>query len=75
MWVAIAILLGIAFVALAIVYWALPADELPYRLPGHKAHSDPFHGHHHKRHGLAAFVLGFTYLSGAYLVSRKRHAR
>jgi hypothetical protein len=69
-----AILLGIAFVALAIVYWALPADELPSRLPGHKAHSDPFHGDHHKLHCGAAFVLGFIYLSGAYLVSRNRHA-
>ena len=74
-WVAVAVLGGSALVALAIVYWALPGDELPSWLPGHKLRSHPAHGHHHKRHGLVAFVLGVTYLSGAYLVSRDRRAR
>jgi hypothetical protein len=74
-WVAVALLAGSAFVALAIVYWALPADELPSWLPGNKPSSHPAHGHHHKRHGLVAFFLGVTYLSGAYLVNRDRHAR
>ena len=53
----------------------LPGDELPSWLPGHKLRSHPAHGHHHKRHGLVAFILGVTYLSGAYLVSRDRRAR
>jgi hypothetical protein len=74
-WVVVALLAGSALVALAIVYWALPADELPSWLPGHKPRSHPAHGHHHKRHGLVGFILGVTYLSGAYLVSRDRHAR
>jgi hypothetical protein len=82
-WVAVALLAGFALVALAIAYWALPADELPSWLPGNKSRSHPAHGHHHKRHGLAAFILGVTYLSGAYLVSSglsrsvssARHAR
>lgn len=72
-WVAIAALAGLALVALAIVYWALPADQLPSWLPGHKPRSHPAHGHHHKRHGLVAFILGAIYLSGAYLVVRGQH--
>jgi hypothetical protein len=74
-WIAFALLIGSAFVALAIVYWAVPADELPSWLPGHKPRSHPAHAHHHKRHGLVAFVLGFGYLSGAYLVTRERGRR
>jgi hypothetical protein len=74
-WVAAALLAGFALVALAIAYWALPADSLPSWLPGHKPDSHPHHDARHKRHGLAAFVLGIGYLSGAYLLNRDRHAR
>jgi hypothetical protein len=73
-WTACAVLLGAFLVAIAIVYWAVPADELPTWLPGHKPSSHPAHGHHHKRHGLAAFTLGFAFVSGAYLMSRERCA-
>jgi hypothetical protein len=65
---ALALLAGGAFIALAIVYWALPADSLPSWLPGHKTQSHPHHGHHHKRHGLAAFLLGLAFLASARLV-------
>jgi hypothetical protein len=74
-WVVVALVAGLALVAVAILYWALPADQLPSWLPGHKPSSHPHHGHHHKLHGLVAFMLGFTYLSGAYFMSRDRHAR
>ena len=39
----LAILLGIALIAIAIVYWAEPARSLPSFFPGHQAGS----GHHH----------------------------
>ena len=55
-------------IAVAIVYWALPADSLPSWLPGHKSASHPFHGHHHKRHGLAALLVGLTFLALARLL-------
>jgi len=72
---AVALVVGVAFVALAIVYWALPADSLPSWLPGHKPPSHAFHGHHHKRHGLAAFVLGIAALTLAWIVVRERGQR
>jgi hypothetical protein len=71
----VALVAGLAFVALAIVYWALPADSLQSWLPGHKSHSNPRHGHHHKRHGLAAFLLGVTALAIAWDVARERASR
>jgi hypothetical protein len=72
LWIACAVLLGSLLVAIAIIYWALPADGLPAWLPGHKPSSHPAHGHHHKRHGLVAFMLGLAFVSGAYLMSRER---
>jgi hypothetical protein len=45
---------GIVLIVIAIVYWAEPARSLPGFLPGHESGS----GHHHVKHGIAAFVLG-----------------
>jgi hypothetical protein len=48
-----ALVLGLAFTALAVLYWAEPARSLPSLLPGHEAGS----AHHHVKHGIAAFVV------------------
>jgi hypothetical protein len=53
---ALALIAGIGFLWISNTYWALPADQLPPWLPGHKAHSHPEHGHHHTRHGSEAFL-------------------
>ena len=45
---------GVAFVAIAIIYFAEPAKSLPAWLPGHAAGSV----HHHVKHGIAALMLG-----------------
>jgi hypothetical protein len=70
--VGVGIAAGLAFIALAILYWALPAESLPSWLPGHKSHSHPHHAHHHKRHGLAAFLAGVTALAVTWDVIRNR---
>ena len=49
----IAVVLGIALIAVAIVYWAEPAKSLPSFFPGHTAGSN----HHHTKHGIAAFLV------------------
>ena len=48
-----AVILGIALLALAVLYWVEPAHSLPSFIPGHEAGSD----HHHVKHGLAAAFL------------------
>jgi hypothetical protein len=48
-----AIIVGIAFLALAVLYFAEPAKSLPSLIPGHEAGST----HHHIKHGIAALVL------------------
>ena len=52
--VALAVLAGILLIVIAIVYWVEPARSLPGFFPGHAAGS----GHHHVKHGIAAFVVG-----------------
>ena len=58
----IAVILGIVLIAIAIVYWALPAKSLPSLAPGHQAGSN----HHHVKHGIAAFLLGLACLAYAW---------
>jgi UDP-N-acetylmuramyl pentapeptide phosphotransferase/UDP-N-acetylglucosamine-1-phosphate transferase len=60
--VVLAVVLGIALIAVSIVYWAEPAGSLPSFFPGHEAGS----GHHHVKHGIAAFLLGLACLAFAW---------
>lgn len=48
-----AVLLGLVFVVIAIVYFVEPASSLPSFFPGHEAGSS----HHHTKHGIAALVV------------------
>jgi hypothetical protein len=66
-----ALILGLALIAVAIVYWAEPAGSLPSFFPGHTAHSS----HHHFKHGIAAFLVGLAVLAFAWFQSGPRRAR
>ena len=59
---ALAVVLGIVLIAVAAVYWAEPARSLPSFFPGHQAGS----GHHHVKHGIAAFLVGLACLAFAW---------
>ena len=48
-----AIIIGIALLAVAVLYWIDAAESLPSFMPGYEAGST----HHHIKHGLAAFIL------------------
>ena len=61
----LAVLAGLALIAVAVVYWAEPAHALPSFFPGHKAGSQ----HHHVKHGIAAFLLGLACLAFAWFQS------
>ncbi len=52
----LAVVVGIALIAVAIVYWAEPAKSLPGFFPGHQAGSS----HHHLKHGIASFLVGLA---------------
>jgi ammonia channel protein AmtB len=61
-----AVVLGLALIAIAIVYWAEPASSLPGFFPGHE-HSST----HHTKHGIAAFLLGLALLAFAWFQTGK----
>jgi uncharacterized membrane protein len=71
--VAAAVILGVAFIVLGIVYWVEPAGSLPSLIPGHEAGS----AHHHVKHGIASFLLGAALLVFAWFQTggdRKQHS-
>jgi len=68
-WLTIAaVILGIALIVVAVIYWVEPAHSLPGFFPGHEEGSD----HHHVKHGIAAFVLGLACLAFAWFQSGPR---
>ena len=58
----LALIAGLVLIALAVVYWALPAKSLPSWIPGHEAGSN----HHHVKHGIASFLVGLAALAFAW---------
>jgi uncharacterized membrane protein HdeD (DUF308 family) len=66
----LALVLGIALIVVAIVYWAEPAKSLPGFFPGHEAGSN----HHHVKHGIAAFVVGLACFVFAWFNTGKPRA-
>ncbi len=67
----LALVVGLALIAVAIVYWAEPAGSLPSFFPGQTAHSS----HHHFKHGIVAFLVGLAVLAFAWFQSGPRRAR
>jgi hypothetical protein len=66
----LAVAAGVVLFALAVVYWVEPAKSLPSVLPGHEAGS----GHHHVKHGIAAFVVGLGCFVFAWFQGGPREA-
>jgi|HubBroStandDraft_1064217.scaffolds.fasta_scaffold185205_1 hypothetical protein len=62
------VLIGLACIAVAIVYFIEPAKHLPSFLPGHASHGH-LHGY---RHGVVALGVGLIALLGA-VVARQRY--
>ena len=66
----LAVVLGIALIVIAIVYWAEPAKSLPGFFPGHETGS----GHHHVKHGIASFLVGLACFVFAWFNTGKPRA-
>ena len=64
----VAIVLGLVFAAVAIVYWVLPAGSLPSVFPGFEAGSPRVH----VKHGLAAAAVAVVLFAIAWYAGRSR---
>lgn len=51
-----AVLAGLLFLAIAVVYFVEPAGSLPSFFPGHA----PGSSHHHTKHGIAALIVALA---------------
>jgi len=67
----LAVVVGLALIAVAIVYWAEPAKSLPSFFPGHTAGSN----HHHTKHGIAAFLVGLACFAFAWFNTGPKKTR
>ena len=66
--VILAILAGVVFIIIGIVYFAEPAKSLPGFFPGHQAGSY----HHHTKHGIASVLVGIGCFVFAWFQSGPR---
>jgi len=69
--IVLAVVVGVALVALAVVYWVEPAKSLPSWIPGHQAGS----AHHHVKHGIASFLVGLASLVYAWFQTGSSRTR
>jgi len=60
--IAPAVILGLVLIVIGVIYFVDTASALPSFFPGHQAGS----GHHHVKHGIAAFLLGVVCLIFAW---------
>ena len=63
---AVAVILGLAFAAVAIVYWVVPAGSLPSFVPGFDAGSSLIH----VKHGIAAAAAAVLVLALGWYAGR-----
>jgi hypothetical protein len=60
-------LLGVVLLIVAVVYFMLPADQLPGFFPGHEAGVTRVHA----KHGIVAAVAGLVLLAAGWWVGRR----
>jgi hypothetical protein len=60
---ALASLVGLALIAVGVIYIALNEHDIPSFFPGHISHPA---SHHHVKHGIAAILLGLACLAFAW---------
>jgi len=65
------VVLGLIFVAIACVYWFVPAGSLPGFMPGFEAGS----AHVHVKHGIAALVVAVVCFILAWFLGRSQLGR
>ncbi|HEX5210491.1 MAG TPA: hypothetical protein VFW22_01995 [Pseudolabrys sp.] len=63
----VCIILGAALIAIAVIYFMVPADSLPAFLPGHEAGVARVH----VKHGVVAGAAGLVLMAAAWFMGRR----
>jgi uncharacterized membrane-anchored protein YitT (DUF2179 family) len=61
------IILGLVLIAVAVVYFTMPADQLPSFFPGHEAGVARMH----TKHGVVAGAIGVVLLAAGWFMGRR----
>ena len=61
-----AVVLGVALIAVAIIYFVTPEHSLPSFFPGHSSATSAEASHHHTKHGIAALVVAMVCFAFAW---------
>jgi Na+/H+ antiporter NhaD/arsenite permease-like protein len=61
-----AVILGVALIVVAVIYFVTPEHSLPSFFPGHTSASSAEANHHHTKHGLAALVVALACFAFAW---------
>ena len=64
------VVLGVALIAVSIIYFTTASGQLPSFIPGRLAHNT----HHHTKRAILALVLGLAALIGAWISTGRRAA-
>jgi hypothetical protein len=67
-----AVLLGIVFLVIAVVYFVTAAHSLPTFFPGHVSTTSSEAAHHHTKHGIAALVVALACFAFAWFQTGPR---
>jgi Na+/H+ antiporter NhaD/arsenite permease-like protein len=64
-----AIVLGVALIVVAIIYFVQPEHSLPSFFPGHSSATSAEANHHHTKHGIAALVVALACFAFAWFAT------
>ena len=64
-----AVIVGVALVVVAVIYFVDAEHSLPSFFPGHSSASSPEANHHHTKHGIAAVLVGIACFVYAWFAS------
>jgi hypothetical protein len=67
-----AVLLGIALLVVAAIYFIQPEHSLPSFFPGHGSATSAEANHHHTKHGIAALVVALACFAFAWFQTGPR---
>ena len=66
-----ALVLGVLLLVVAAIYFIEPAHSLPSFFPGHLSAGSAEAGHHHTKHGIAAFVVALACFAFAWFQTNR----
>ena len=64
-----AVILGVALIVVAIIYFVQPEHSLPSFFPGHSSATGAEANHHHTKHGIAALVVALACFAFAWFAT------